>query len=376
MINGSGSDPQENAEQDFDVTLDLAELAQVNHGDRVNIGAINNRTQELFDRTLKLANNDQTQAPIQAPPEQDANEFIPQDIDLRSRFYFAEALGGYEILNDVINVYSAGRRLCDSYGAKVATSSLKRDEVIQLEEYHNQLHEAMHHAHEYLHTQGVSSFSDQELQELNELLISARTHAENVTRILGTHYIHRVEDAVQTLHIYHKKMRSVEKSISGIFMVDKEVLFIPGDDLIDCVNAIFKGVGNPYLADNIDGMMLLAARNLLIEVVSFYSYYGKEQVYRLFTRGSAQVNPKLITIRIRHEINKLFQAFQESNKLVLTRVMRNAEREFELSVEAIQVEAEMSAVDAVVRMMPTPEPKPPAEVKKGLFKRLLSWLVN
>ena len=44
-------------------------------------------------------------------------------------------------------------------------------------------------------------------------------------------------------------------------------------------------MGNPFVAEHIDGLLLLAARNLLIEAVSFYSYYGKQQIY---TRIQAQ----------------------------------------------------------------------------------------
>ena len=76
---------------------------------------------------------------------------------------------------------------------------------------------------------------------------------------------------------------------------------------------------------------------------------------------------------IREEIRKIFQACRNRNKLVLTRVMDHAEREFELSIEAIQREAENSAIKAVRLMLPEP-PAPLPVAKKGWVIRVLSWL--
>ena len=139
------------------------------------------------------------------------------------------------------------------------------------------------------------------------------------------------------------------------------------------VNDLFKAVGNPYVAENIDGMLLLAARNLLIEAVSFYSYYGKEQIYNVFRRGQTTVNRSAISHHIRSEIRKLFRACITENKLVLKRMMLNAEREFEISVEAIQQAAEERAIDIVNKLIPeeaaAPPPPPP-----GFLSRVKTWL--
>jgi hypothetical protein len=166
----------------------------------------------------------------------------------------------------------------------------------------------------------------------------------------------------------------VEKSIDGIFLVDSEVMFIPGNEIIGIVNTLFDAVGNAHLSKNVDGVMLLAARNLLIEVVSFFSYYGKNQIYSALRKSGSTVSTQLITRRIRFEIQKLFEACKKNNRLVLTRVMKDAEREFEISVEAIQHEAEDHAVEAVRLLIPEEEALPPPPPKRGLFRRFLRWL--
>ena len=155
-------------------------------------------------------------------------------------------------------------------------------------------------------------------------------------------------------------------------MVDSEVLFIPTLDLINCVNIIFSAVGNPYLAENVDGVLLLAARNLLIEAVSFYSYYGKERIYNLVNHQST-VSNAVITHHIRKEIHTLFKACEADNKLVLKRIMQDAEKQFEISVEAIQMEAESNAVAVVREMIPEKDTMELPEPKKGLIGRMMSW---
>jgi len=168
--------------------------------------------------------------------------------------------------------------------------------------------------------------------------------------------IHEIENSVTFSHELREKIRAVEKSVTGIFLVDSEVMFIPTYELIGCVETMFKAVGNPYVANNVDGVLLLAARNLLLDVISFYSYYGKQQIYNLFVKGGAPVKAQVITMHIRHKIRRLFKAVGADNKLVLTRVMKDAQREFELSVEAIQQEAELLAVEQVRIFMPREEP--------------------
>jgi hypothetical protein len=185
--------------------------------------------------------------------------------------------------------------------------------------------------------------------------------------------IHEVREAVQTLHVLEQKMRSVQPTIDGIFLVGAEFMFVPANDLIRIVNCIFAAVGNPYVARHIDGIVLLAARNLLIQVVSFYSYYGRQQIYSVFKRRSMTLNQAAIAHHIRAEIRSLFRACKAENRLILKRVMANAEREFEMSVEAIREEAEAIAIAAVDRLLPVAAPAddgPPP----GLLRRLANWL--
>ena len=113
---------------------------------------------------------------------------------------------------------------------------------------------------------------------------------------------------------------------------------------------------------------------MLIEVVSFHSYYGKQQIYHVLKRSSAAVSSQLVTQRIRYEIGKLFEACKRDNKLVLTRVMDDAQREFELSVEAIRQEAEESAFEAVRPFLPVDPIPVEMPRKQSLLTRLLGWL--
>ncbi len=73
-------------------------------------------------------------------------------------------------------------------------------------------------------------------------------------------------------------------------------------------------------------------------------------------------------------IRKILNACKEDNKLVLTRIMEQEEERLDLSIEAIQREAEQQAVDAVVNILPLEESRPPEQKKKSWVKRLFGWL--
>ena len=360
---------------DFEVTVDLAVLAQVNRGDRVEIDAKSDKTLELFSRTLKVVEQSepQTERSANRTAEIDSDRFVPEHSDLRKRFLFAETLGSYSTLHDLLDRYSPAFRMSETFRGKVQKASLSEQQIRVLEEYRSQIHAALVHANQYLLANVNAEYTEQELQELNEILTEAKERFETVTAILGMQLIHDVENAVRKLYTFQEKMRTVRRSIDGIFMVDSEVMFIPTNELVKIVNDLFKAVGNPYVAENIDGMLLLAARNLLIEAVSFYSYYGKEQIYNVFRRGQTTINRAAISHHIRSEIRKLFRACITNNKLVLRRMMVNAEREFEISVEAIQTAAEERAIDVVNKLIPEEAPPPPPP-PPNFFARVKTWL--
>ncbi len=356
-------------------TLDLTEFANINAGEQVMVEPIADRTQDLFDKTLDLfqleKEQEQGEAEANALPGFD-QRYIPLHTDLRSIYLFAEALGGYDQVNDLVNKNSPANLLSARFEKLLEQEALKPEDVNILETHHTNLSVALESANRYLKDHAVEEFTQQELLELHHLLINANTRSQQITQLLGKHKIHEIEQAVATMHEFHVKIHSVEKSITGIFMVDSEVMFIPTQNLIECVNTIFSGVGNPYLADNIDGVMLLAARNLLIEAVTFYSYYGKERIYNLVSKGNQTISKAVITHHIRNEIHQLFKACKADNKLVLKRIMKDAEKEFEISVEAIQEEAEQKAVQIVQQMLPRTE-EPKKVVKKSLFNKIMSW---
>lgn len=366
-------------EQTWERTIDLADLAKVNRGDRVQVENLEDKTQGLFSRTINLLGvgrgagpAPQYRASSRTHPE---DRYVPENEALRKVYLFAEALGGYEALNDLSSKYSPGQALSRRIGKRARTRALRPEEVRIVEEYHQQVTDSLKNANRYLLANKLEDFSHEELYELYEMLKSAKARSEEMSEILGIHLIHEIEFAVQQLHDLREKIRAVGKTLSGIFLVESEVMFIPTYDLIRYVDSIFKAVGNPYVANNVDGVLLLAGRNLLIDVISFYSYYGKQQIYNAFAGRGGASKAAVIAMHIRHEIRNLFKAVIADNKLVLTRVMKDVEREFELSVEAIQYEAEELAIEQVKVFLPRDEPVRIPQ-KKGWFKKMLGWLGN
>lgn len=355
--------------------LDIAALARINHGERVEVVAPGaDRTQELFEHTARIVDEQgERHAAVDAPRSPSTPTYLPEHDDLRARFIFAEAIGSYSALHDLLNGYSPAYQLFSAAGERVGHRRLSREDARVLEAYRDQVHAALEHAGQYLYDNLATGFSAQELRELNDILREARGRYDRVTEILGLNLIHEVEEAVLKLHALDRKIRMVQQTVDGIFLVDSELMFVPANDLVEIVNAIFSAVGNPHVARNIDGITLLAARNLLIQVTSFFSYYGRQQIYNVFKRQAANVNQAAIAHHIRSEIRALFRACKAENRLVLKRVMAHAEREFELSVEAIREEAEAIAIAAVDRLLPKP---PPVEAPPppGFLRRVARWL--
>jgi len=358
------------------LTLDLADVARVGRADRVRVGAIGDRTEELFENTLALVQEELGPERTVRPPRPAAERtFVPDNPDLRAIYLLAEAVGGYETFNDLVNVHSPGNVLSRDFGEKAERAALGPEDLTRLRDYQEQIRGALANANRYLRDSAVDEFSRDELHQLHDMILTASARAKELNRILGIHYIHEIERVVQRLYEFHAQMHQVERTVDGIFMVNSEVMFVPTNELIACVNTLFEAVGNSYLARHVDGVLLLAARNLLIEVASFYSYYGKEQIYNLFRRSGGAVSSQALSARIRGEIRRLFDACKRDNKLVLTRLMTNAEREFELSVEAIQEEATHAAMEQVKVFMPREE-APRSAPRKSLLQRLFGWMLR
>ena len=81
----------------------------------------------------------------------------------------------------------------------------------------------------------------------------------------------------------------------------------------------------------------------------------------------------MITHHIRAEIRELFLACKKQNRLVLERIMNDAEREFEISVEPIRAEAERSTIETLVQLIPDGVP-PPLLLPKTRRQRISYWL--
>ncbi|MGR8919758.1 MAG: hypothetical protein ACU85V_09065, partial [Gammaproteobacteria bacterium] len=354
--------------------------------DEIRLKGNPNRTAELFERTLKVLETMETEVPDAVPSATttraaDAPDavplpgvrFLPQHEDLRARFRFAEVLGSYSTLNSLLDRYAPAVELTQTMIRTARVSELSDREVTLLEEYREQIELALAHASAHLAQADITEFSSEELRELNDILNEARERFRTLEMILGMRLIEDVENAVDRLREIHEKMATVTRSFTGIFLVDSEIMFVPSGDLVRIVDDIFKAIGNPFVVENIDGTILLAARNLLIQVVSFYAYYGREQIFRLFDTDQGKSGRAKVANYIRSEIKTLFSVCKANNKLVLTRVMDTTEREFEISVEALQFEATRQAIAEVTALVPvTPVIPPPRP--RTLLSRLARWL--
>lgn len=380
--------------QTMDKTLDLGEIAQLRDGEQVEVRRLGT-DEDVFAATLELLQTrvarqraaatvttesaggpvpavsrpiPATPAPTGAPDPADV--FIPQDEQLRSVFLFAEAVGGYQQLHDLVYKYSPGLSLIARVRDTVAEEPLRPLQARDLRDYKEQIVSGLEAAQAYLTEHGAGQFSDDDREQLFTVLSEAQHRANEIDRILGINMVHELEAAVQRLYELRETMRAVDQSVSGIFMVADDVLFLPTEELMGIINTLFRGLGNPHLANHVSGITLLAARNLLIQVVAFYSYYGRHQIYNTLRRAGATVSTRSIASMIRGEINRVFSACQHDNRLVLRKVMREASEDFELSIDAICREAEASAIDAVKAMMPKPA-APKAKRKRAWWRRLL-----
>jgi len=360
-----------------DQTLDLAALAHVARGDRVEIDFVADQTQALFQRTLQIvADHTEEHAPGAGAPRdlvQQLKRYLPDSADLRQRFLFAETIGGYAALHDLLNGHSPAVQLFNTFPDPTDTTRLLPRQVALLESYQQQVQDALSHANQYLQVHLAQSYTAEELQELNEILHEARARFERVRALLGMNLIREVERAVCELNAMATKIRFVQTASDGTFFVDSEVMFLPTNQLIGIVNVVFKAIGNPYVAQHVDGLLLLAARNLLISVVSFYAYYGRQQIYNVVKKNQTVFSRSAIAHYIRMEIRELFKACKSENRLVLRRVMANAERQFEISVEALRLEAETTAMTAVDLLLPQVSRTPPP-VQKTFLQRVVARL--
>ena len=117
MTNNSG----QGAGQGDLPTVNLSEMAQVGRGERVVVQQIRDSTQELFDSTLTLVRNELGPEPTLLRGRRSlTTEFVPRNEDLRAIFLLAEAVGGYEAFNDLVNVHSPGHLISQNFVKKYA----------------------------------------------------------------------------------------------------------------------------------------------------------------------------------------------------------------------------------------------------------------
>ena len=100
-------------------TVDLAEIAQIGRGTHVAVRDIGDPTQELFDNTLALVEDELGPDPtIRRGRRSLETEFVPRNDDLRAIFLLAEAVGGYEAFNDLVNEHSPGHLISQDFGGR------------------------------------------------------------------------------------------------------------------------------------------------------------------------------------------------------------------------------------------------------------------
>ena len=117
-------------DQTWERTIDLAEIAKINRGDRVEVEHVEDKTQGLFSQTINLLHvgDGRRATGVRTTPETDEERYVPENEALRKVYLFAEALGGYEALNDLSSTYSPGQTLSQRYrkNAKVSGAEAPR----------------------------------------------------------------------------------------------------------------------------------------------------------------------------------------------------------------------------------------------------------
>ena len=136
----------------------------------------------------------ETLASAEAP---EPDRFIPEHQDLRKRFLYAEAVGGYATLSDLIDSYSPGYKFYDQFDKNGADATLTPATVRTLESYFARMSDALAHAHDYLHKHAAQDFDHAEIGELHEIMIRSRERARKVSAILGHHLMQEIERAVR-----------------------------------------------------------------------------------------------------------------------------------------------------------------------------------
>ena len=361
-------------DETFFQTLNLGQLAGLAEGDDVRILGFENPAPDLFEITLDLLEK----AVDGSNPDDDVTvgpslHFVPQSAELRARFKLAEVLVSYTTLNALLDRFAPVAAMATENLNADRVKALTSFEISQLRNYRDQIATGLEHAHAKLKAWEITQFDAAEISDLSEILSEARARYQALETLLGTRLLHDVERSVERLYAIHQKIAGVERTITGIFLIDSEIMFVPSAELVDIVDNIFRAIGDPYVADHVDGTLLLAARNLLIQVVSFYAYYGREQIYRIFGTRSGAESRRRVSNMVSNEIKTLFSACKTGNRLILTRVMSHTEREFEVSIEAIEREACHRAIMEVEKLAP-PRKSTNAPKKQSFLSRLSDWL--
>ncbi len=361
---------------------DMRSIAGVGKGEKIEVEKLPEVTLDFVKGVLHILEQEKKTAKELAEDEKKSAEPYKfdeiTDLDLRTVNIEAELFGGYDLYNELVSDHVPTLQILKDFADKEDTSGLTEQEAKILEQHVHDVSEALDNVKKNITHEKLKSMHKAELEELHDIIVAAIDRYGKIVRILGSYNLEKLTDVIAILYEYNNKIQGVDKTVTGISMVESEFLFIPDEELAECIDILFIGIGNPYFVNHVDPAYLLAARKLLIHSIGFYCYYGKEGLSGDRAAGT-DVDPGKIHSRVRNELKKLLRFFNHDNKITITcTTTQNTTELVEFSIKSITEEAELYAMDLVRHTQPGRNAKPKLFRRKakkdnepeGFFKRL------
>ena len=358
---------------------DMRSIAGVGKSDAITVEKLPEVTLDFIKGVLHILEQEKKTAK-EAVKEKKKEQYKFDEItddDLRTVFNEAELFGGYDLYNELVSEHVPTLKILQEFVDKEDTSDLSEQEARILENHIHAVSEALENVKHNITHAKLKSMSKAELDELHDIILAAIDRYGKIVRILGNYNLEKLTDVIAILYEYNSKIEGVDKTVTGISMFDSEFLFIPDEELAECIDILFIGVGNPYFVNHVDPAYLLAARKLLIHSIGFYCYYGKEGLSGDRAAGT-ELDQKAVHLRVRNELKGLLRFFNHDNKITIScTTPKNARTEFQFSIQAITQEADKYAMELVRNTRPGLAAKPKVfkrtrKEKKsgGFFKKL------
>ena len=361
---------------------DMRSIAGVGKGDNIDVEKLPEVTLDFVKGVLHILEQEKKTAKESSEEKNKSKETYKfdeiTDLDLRTVNIEADLFGGYDLYNELVSHHVPTLQILKEFGDKEDVSGLTDQEATILIQHIHDVSEALDNVKKNITHEKLKSMHKEELDELHDIIVAAIDRYGKIVRILGSYNLEKLTDVITILYEYNSKIQGVDKTVTGISMVDSEFLFIPDDELAECIDILFIGIGNPYFVNHIDPAFLLAARKLLIHSIGFYCYYGKEGLSGDRAAGT-EVDPKAVHARVKNELKKLLRFFNHDNRIAITcTTPRKTTELIEFSIKSITEEAEQYAMELVRHTQPGRNAKPKLfrrKIKKdneqeGFFKRL------